>query len=431
MTTSPPMMFLIFAVACSTFVAAKRLSRVDVVVFAAVSGMLGASGKMTPPPITRACPLPTPGMKSASSVKKAFVTFENHAPFAVKAYWVDFAGEEKENGEVASAQVVRSNSFVGHVMRHYYEGNGQRTLVSEYVVSDSAKEHPVAIKSCVELAHLSNDTPLDGGRGAEFEKLAQDPNAPCEPVGRSDLWSCSRHITKTMLAERPKHLYGFLNQEESGSRKVGETTDNGYVRHIPKMPRVTDGPGFLRMNFTESLNEVRAWVEANIIQEMEVHDVISGGYTNNHIHLFSKLNLDRFPEVRKQIVGEMRLILQWWTQMRLKHTDTFGVRIYHRHSMLINHVDRDQTHIASAVIQFAQGVDVDGGWPLEVIDEQGETHEVYLQPGQLVLYEGGKLKHGRPMRLRGDNFSNVFSHFAPLEWYGPNDPESKVSKDEL
>ena len=98
--------------------------------------------------------------------------------------------------------------------------------------------------------------------------------------------------------------------------------------------------------------------------------------------------------------------------MRLKHTSTFGVRIYRRDSMLINHVDRMDTHLASSVLQVSQEVDVDGGWPLEVMLPNGMV-------GEMVLYEGAWLRHGRPMRFKGTEFANIFSHFAPLAWKGP------------
>lgn len=51
-------------------------------------------------------------------------------------------------------------------------------------------------------------------------------------------------------------------------------------------------------------------------------------------------------------------------------------------------VDREATHIASAVLQLFQECDQDGGWPLEVVGEDGGIREVYLQPGEMVLYEG-------------------------------------------
>jgi prolyl 4-hydroxylase len=101
----------------------------------------------------------------------------------------------------------------------------------------------------------------------------------------------------------------------------------------------------------------------------------------------------------------------------LSHTSTFGARIYHRNSMLIDHVDRADTHLASAVLQIDQ--DLEDGWPLEVIGSDGEYYEVYLQPYEMVLYEGARLFHGRPMRFNGTDFANIFSHFAPKGYKGP------------
>ena len=87
--------------------------------------------------------------------------------------------------------------------------------------------------------------------------------------------------------------------------------------------------------------------------------------------------------------------------------------------MLIDHVDRMDTHLASAVIQIDQRVDADGGWPLELLLPNKTVAEVYTQPGEIILYEGAWLRHGRPMRFKGDEFANVFSHFSPPDWKGP------------
>lgn len=152
------------------------------------------------------------------------------------------------------------------------------------------------------------------------------------------------------------------------------------------------------------------------------HEPISGGYTNSHTVTMDKMDLDdsrTFGPVHLGVVREMRQVLQWWTGVKLRHTSTFGVRIYKRDSMLLDHFDIASTHIASAVIQVGQEVDEDGGWPLEVKTSDGRVVEVYLQPGQMVLYEGARLKHGRPMRLKGLEFANIFSHFAPEhDWDG-------------
>merc|ERR1719471_957042 len=87
------------------------------------------------------------------------------------------------------------------------------------------------------------------------------------------------------------------------------------------------------------------------------------GYMNDRAVKMDKINLDKFPLQHQGIIREMQQIGQWWSGIRLRHTSTFGIRIYRRGSMLINHVDRSSTHIISAVLQIGQEVDEDGGWP--------------------------------------------------------------------
>ena len=65
------------------------------------------------------------------------------------------------------------------------------------------------------------------------------------------------------------------------------------------------------------------------------------------------------------------------------------------------------------MLQVAQ--DVDEPWPL-MVERGGRIHEVYLAPGQMVLYEGAARDHGRPTPLRGRSFVNLFAHYRPADW---------------
>lgn len=211
--------------------------------------------------------------------------------------------------------------------------------------------------------------------------------------------------------------------------RLFDTFDKTYTSQIPKIPKITPaGAGYLHMTMTQKLKDITMeWYQIRRNDSLVPHGVIGGGYTNNHVVNFDKVDLDRFRAVHSAIIREMQQVLQWWTKLRLRHTSTFGVRVYRRDSMLINHVDRMDTHLASAVLQIHQEVDEDGGWPLEALLPNGRVAEVYLQPGEMVLYEGAWLRHGRPMRFKGTEFANVFSHFAPLDWRGPSgqyDPPS-------
>lgn len=200
--------------------------------------------------------------------------------------------------------------------------------------------------------------------------------------------------------------------------------DNRYTKHIPIVPKVgAFGPGFIKMTMPPAIRDVLLPFYNRTKQEASPHEPI-GWFMNEDKVKMKRLNLDRYPDMRALIVKEMQMVMQWWTQMRVRHTSTYGIRIYARDSMLINHVDRGDTHLASAVMQVAQDVDEDGGWPLEVLLGNRSVGEVYLQPGEIVLYEGAWLRHGRPMRFRGNSFANIFTHYAPFEWGGI--PKEKI-----
>lgn len=113
-------------------------------------------------------------------------------------------------------------------------------------------------------------------------------------------------------------------------------------------------------------------------------------------------------------------ILHWlqpvheeFARVPLVPSNVYGMRIYVSGNTLDLHVDRPDTHVISSVLQVAQ--DVDEPWPL-VIERENQLHQVYLAPGQMVLYEGAASDHGRPTPLRGRSFVNLFVHYRPVDW---------------
>ena len=98
-----------------------------------------------------------------------------------------------------------------------------------------------------------------------------------------------------------------------------------------------------------------------------------------------------------------------------------------QNAVLINHVDVRETHVASAILQVAQQTDV--GWPLELIEPDGSVIEVYMQPGQMLLYEGSRVPHGRPRRSEGDAFANVFVHYKPRAWNYDEDVAREMAEE--
>jgi hypothetical protein len=128
-------------------------------------------------------------------------------------------------------------------------------------------------------------------------------------------------------------------------------------------------------------------------------------------------------------------LLEEWTNKSLEFSAFYGIREYFHDSALRNHVDRVETHVASAILQIGQsGVDDDNDpWTLEVYGFDGKRYNIALKPGDMVLYEGHALIHGRPKPLspEGAKYINAFCHFRPAKytWSANKAFNTEVGKD--
>jgi hypothetical protein len=124
-------------------------------------------------------------------------------------------------------------------------------------------------------------------------------------------------------------------------------------------------------------------------------------------------------DLRERIFAEFKPILENWSNLVLKPTSLYGIRKYTHGSVLKMHVDTLDTHVISCIVNVAQDVDED--WLLEILDHEGNLHKIAMEPGDMVLYESAKALHGRPVSLKGRQYSNFFLHYAPenMPWsYG-------------
>ena len=52
-------------------------------------------------------------------------------------------------------------------------------------------------------------------------------------------------------------------------------------------------------------------------------------------------------------------------------------------------------------------------WPLTLINHKGEKEKLFLNCGDMVLYESASIPHGRQFPFNGQYYDNVFVHFTP------------------
>ena len=46
-----------------------------------------------------------------------------------------------------------------------------------------------------------------------------------------------------------------------------------------------------------------------------------------------------------------------------------------------------------------------------MITHEGKREKIYLQPGEMLLYESAKMPHGRQFPFKGEYYDNLFVHF--------------------
>jgi len=118
------------------------------------------------------------------------------------------------------------------------------------------------------------------------------------------------------------------------------------------------------------------------------------------------------PELKQKWQEMFKPVVEKWTNTKLERTDIYGIRSYYDGAWLSNHVDREHTHAASAIINMEQ-VNVTEPWEVHIWDIHGKRQRVTMLPGEALLYESARCLHGRPTPLRGAEYTNIFTHYRP------------------
>jgi hypothetical protein len=93
------------------------------------------------------------------------------------------------------------------------------------------------------------------------------------------------------------------------------------------------------------------------------------------------LPVEHQQDLKNAIWGAAKGTIEAWTGQKIKPVSMYGIRIYTRGAILSPHVDRLPL-VSSCIVNVAQDVEED--WPLEVIDREGNSVNVTMEPGDMV-----------------------------------------------
>ena len=171
-----------------------------------------------------------------------------------------------------------------------------------------------------------------------------------------------------------------LNASFSGSSRIGA-----------KIPLL--GLGFHKTTIDRSLHEVLLRHLRSNIHKFKSEPADAFLQTESATAYPSLLYHDE--EFNQQLLRDLQGMHERWSGLSLKQAACYGIRVYQPGSYLYNHTDRP-THVVSSTICVDHRLT--NRWPLYIEDLDGRAHEVPVEPGEIVFFEGARLQHGRPVR---------------------------------
>jgi prolyl 4-hydroxylase len=128
-------------------------------------------------------------------------------------------------------------------------------------------------------------------------------------------------------------------------------------------------------------------------------------YNMDNCHRIKEIIQEELQSVHEEFIGNKE---------KLVPKCIYGIRSYKNGAILKNHTDTLLTHHISSIIIVDKKVDKD--WPLDIQDHQGNWHQVYTEPGDMILYESATNLHGRTEPFEGEYYRNFFLHYTLADY---------------
>ena len=106
--------------------------------------------------------------------------------------------------------------------------------------------------------------------------------------------------------------------------------------------------------------------------------------------------------------NSLKPIFDSWCKMPIDFSYMYGIHSYKKGEKLPLHREHLQTHHISAQIL----IDKDKDWTFDLYDHEGNLHTTSTSNiGDMILYEGAKLLHGRPLTFEGTYYDILYVHY--------------------
>lgn len=295
--------------------------------------------------------------------------------------------------EIGQQFKAHTDYFEAHEIKQYGGKMGQRTYTMMIYLNDVEEGGETA------FVNVNKEFKPQQGMAVIWSSLNPDGST------NADSMHFAKPIIKGYKAVITKWFRSYSNLPTSVPMLTKE--QNEFV------PNYTDS-GIQKDKLPEALfNKINRFYQNNKEKQRDEHVPGDFIFTADKKGKSSVL-IELSESLRTEIHDCMKPMMEAWCGKTLAPTYVYGIREYQDKAVLKSHRDRIETHVISVIINVNQDVNED--WPLVIEDNYYRTHHVMLKPGDVVFYEGARLKHGRPIAFNGRSFANIFCHFVPTDY---------------
>jgi prolyl 4-hydroxylase len=121
------------------------------------------------------------------------------------------------------------------------------------------------------------------------------------------------------------------------------------------------------------------------------------------------------PNHYATLIDGVRNAVEEWTSTTVVLQASYGIRIYREGTIVAPHVDK-LPFVLTAMLHIDDNLlnDDDEPWIYELIGHDGLAHNVTTKKGEMLLYEGASVIHGRPYPMKRNSNGAVPSYMACL-----------------
>ena len=123
-------------------------------------------------------------------------------------------------------------------------------------------------------------------------------------------------------------------------------------------------------------------------------------------------------EFRNKVHNDLYDLHKEFCNHNIEKSYVYGIRSYKRGVVLETHKDRVETHHIASIICVDKDLrcgcsnkEFGDDWGLDIEDHNGKWHKIYLEVGEMIMYESAACQHGRLSPFEGTYFNNLFVHY--------------------